>query len=121
MVHMIQLLVAALIVQSLPAPPATRLEMREVFWGDRQGRLRHRPIAFAGERPIEGAAFYLAVDRPDLAAEYRRREATAEAVAGVGLLGVVAGAIGAGVIVHDRAACARPDDGCDVRRHPWLA
>ncbi len=112
--------VAALLAQSV-APPAPRasdlpwprslelgtvpLEMREVFWSDRSGRLRHQPIAFAGERPIEGAAFYRAVGRADLAAEYERRDADAQLVGGAGLFIALAGTVGVVKMKHDAGVC----------------
>ena len=118
---MIALLVTAALMNqpalapAAPEPPAAGasaatapapLQMREIFWGDRHGHLRHRPIAFAGERPLEGTDFYRAVGRPDLAAEYEHRQDVAQGVFGAGLVAAMAGIVGAVVIGRDQASCA---------------
>lgn len=110
------LLLTLLLAQSIgpapdPAPetsPVIRppgLTMREIFWGDRRGHLRHRPVVFAGERPIEGIDLYRLVGRPDLMAEYEHREATAGAIGGVGLVVAVAGAAGFAVFEGKQRSC----------------
>jgi hypothetical protein len=135
---MTTVLIAALIAQSVPSPPTaapevgqaagdqpapgrSSIQMREVFWGDRHGHLRHRPVAFAGERPLEGADFYRAVGRPDLAAEYERRQSSAQAWFGAGLMVALAGTVGAVAIAHDRHDCPALMQGCQRQTDPALA
>ncbi len=60
-----------------PRPPGpSKIEWRDVFWGDRYGGVRHAARPFRDGRLLEGQALYLALDRPDLAAAYRKRQET---------------------------------------------
>ena len=62
-------------------PPGTQpIELREIFWGDRFGQLRHRPVPFQGNQPLDGAALYRALGREDLASAYETRAGVKVAV-----------------------------------------
>ena len=56
-----------------PVTPSQPIELREIFWGDRYGAARHGRFPFQGSRLLEGAAFYRALGRDDLARAYESR------------------------------------------------
>jgi hypothetical protein len=119
-------LIVALLAQAVPPPPALPpqpqpLQIREVFWGDRHGVLRHRPVAFLGERPVEGAEFYRVVGRKDLADEYEQRASNGRALVGVGGAVALLGLIGVAVMAHDGQSCTDPTTGCQTQADPALA
>jgi hypothetical protein len=84
--------------------------------------------AFRGQaqRPLTGADFYLAVDRPDLAERYRLREERRSVGVAVGLLvmgaGVVWGLADAWDTAWDNFTCcgAPPGPTRTVSPYPWL-
>jgi hypothetical protein len=47
-----------------------------IFWSDRYGRLLHAEMPYQNGRLLDGEAVYLALDRPDLAEAYRKRQET---------------------------------------------
>jgi hypothetical protein len=118
-------LILALLAQEVPPPPATPpqpqpVQVREVFWGDRHGVLRHRSVAFVGERPVEGAEFYRAVGREDLAQTYEQNASSGRALVGVGGLAVLFGLVGLAVVSQQRKGCQFTTD-CADQPDPALA
>jgi len=51
------------------------------------------PLQGKYRKPLEGAAFYEAIDRPDLASSYRTRQIVRGSLIGVGVAGIVGGAL----------------------------
>jgi hypothetical protein len=90
----------------VPLAPSQPIELREVFWGDRYGGVRHGPFPFQGIRPLDGAALYRALGRDDLADAYESRVGAKIALS---LTGLGAGVIGAFVL-----RSAMPDTQCDT-------
>jgi hypothetical protein len=84
-------------ITPLVSPPAGSqpIELREVFWGDRYGQVRHGPFPFQGSKPLDGAALYRALGRDDLARSYESR---VDAKLGLGLIGLGAIVVGAFVL-----------------------
>ncbi len=76
-----------------PPPGAQPIELREVFWGDRYGQVRHGPFPFQGNRPLDGAAFYRALGREDLASAYETRAGVKVALGISALAAIVVGAL----------------------------
>jgi hypothetical protein len=64
-----------------PAPRATKVEWRDVFWENRYGAVFHAEKPYRNGRLLEGEALYLALDRPDLAEAYRKRQETKSGLA----------------------------------------
>jgi pyruvate/2-oxoglutarate dehydrogenase complex dihydrolipoamide acyltransferase (E2) component len=74
------------------------IQLEDFAWvsgshGDTTTTIRTIPYQGKYRKPLEGAAFYEAVGRPDLEAAYLKRESTRTALMLVGLAGVVGGAI----------------------------
>jgi hypothetical protein len=76
-----------------PPPGSQPIELREVFWGDRYGRVLHGPFPFQGSRPLDGAALYRALGRDDLARAYESRVDAKIALAFTPLVPIAVGAI----------------------------
>jgi hypothetical protein len=87
-----------------PAQPK-RIELRVVFFGGPHGEMRHAEVAFQEGRPLEGAAFYRALGREDLARSYESRGGARVALAVAGFAALVTGAI--------VLASAKPETQCD--------
>ena len=97
-------------VVSPPSRPQP-IELREVFWGGRYGELRHRQVPFQGGKVLEGAEFYRALDREDLARAYEARVAGLAALAGAGLLTML---VSASILVS-----TMPQTHCDIVSMPY--
>ena len=76
-----------------PAAPSQPIELREVFWGDRYGQVRHGPFPFQGNRPLDGSALYRALGRDDLSRAYESRVDAKIALAITALGALVTGGI----------------------------
>jgi len=94
-------------ITPLVPPPARAppIELREVFWGDRHGRVRHTLYPFQGGRVLEGADLYRVLGRDDLVRAYQSR---VEAKVGLFAAGLGASVLGAIVLAQ-----ARPETQCD--------
>jgi len=101
---------------TLPAPPPVvapahqppaqaKIEWRDIFWGDRYGRMLHAEKPYRDGRLLEGEALYLALARPDLAEAYRKRQ---ETKAG---LGIATGLFLASTMIAAAIASAEQKDG----------
>lgn len=88
-----------------PVGPRRPIVVREIFWGDRGGHLHHRPMAFRGETPLEGADLYQALGRNDLATELEQRKTEAGALLVLGGVGLAGGAIAAKAASQSEQAC----------------
>src|SRR5262245_29159706 len=97
-------LLVVLFVPSARADPQpsgiAKIEWRDVFWGDRYGRLLHAEKPYRNGRLLEGEDIYLALDRPDLAEAYRKRQETKTG------LGIASGILLAGTAIAAAIAVA---------------
>jgi hypothetical protein len=75
------------------AAPSQPIELREVFWGDRYGQVRHGPFPFQGGKPLDGADLYRALGRDDLVRAYESRVDAKVALAITALGALATGAI----------------------------
>ena len=76
-----------------PAAPSQPIELREVFWGDRYGQVRHGPFPFQGSKPLDGVDLYRALGRDDLSRAYESRVNLKLGLAMTGLGAFMAGGI----------------------------
>ncbi len=91
-------------VAATPQPPSgpTKIEWRDVFWGDHYGRLRHTEKPYQDGRLLEGPGLYLALRRPDLAEAYRKRQETKTGLGVMSGLSLLTAAIAVGIVNADQ-------------------
>jgi hypothetical protein len=73
-------------------PDPRCIEAREIYWGYADRR-QHDTVLFKEGKPLEGAAFYRAVGRPDLVDAYARRQGMVGTVAVAGVLTLLTGVV----------------------------
>jgi hypothetical protein len=78
-----------------------KIEWRDVFWGDRFGRVLHAEKPYQNGRLLEGEALYLALDRPDLAEAYRDREETQMHLAVISVIAFAGSVLATGIAAAD--------------------
>jgi hypothetical protein len=76
-----------------PKPRPQPIELRDVIWAGRYGGFHQTQVPLQGGKLIEGADFYRAIEREDLARSYEARAAGRVALVAGGFLAMIAGSV----------------------------
>lgn len=100
-------------VANAPAQHTGSIEVREVFWADRHGGLRHESLPFLGQRVLEGEELYTALGRPDLARQMRHSAETKTLLTVAAYTALLATGVAGFIAAGPSQACLESGRSCD--------